>query len=189
MDAFMQSMSRAVERCKTTVSNMVGSLGRADPALLDSVKVEYPGGGGSGKVQHPLREFATVGVRDGSLLVTCFDVDMVKHVERSIYAANLGLTPQVQAGDDETVLRVPVPRPTSETRAQLVKDCTKICENARVSIRAARHTVQKQLKNDENRKIVSKNEAAKEMKKIEEETKKKTAEVDALFEQTKKKLQ
>ncbi|KAN0066421.1 hypothetical protein ACQY0O_000515 [Thecaphora frezii] len=187
-DALRENMKRALERCRQTVSTLVGSLGRAEPALLDSVRVEYPGTAGAAKTTHPLRDFATVGVRDGSLIVTCFDPDMIKHVERGIYAAELGLTPQTLAGADENVIRVPVPKPTAETRQAMVKDVTRICENARVSIRSARHAAQKQIKSDVERKVIGKSEGDKEMKSIETETKKYTAEVDTLFDKTKKNL-
>lgn len=181
-DAISSHMSRAVERCRSTTSTLVGSFGRADPALLDSIKVEYSNDGS--KSLHPLREFATVGVRDGSLLVTAFDADMVKHIERAIYTSNLNLTPQTQTGEDN-VLRVAVPQPTTESRQAMVKDLTRICENARVSIRDARHKAQKQIKSDIDRKVVGKNEGEKESKKVEAETKKWSTQVDQLFEKMK----
>ena len=116
---------------------------------------------------------------------------MVKHIERAIYAANLGLTPQTQAHTnpgDENVLRVAVPQPTTESRQAMVKDLTRICENARVSIRDARHRALKQIKSDIDRKVVGKNEGDKETKKLEAETKKMTAQVDQLFEKMKQSL-
>lgn len=183
-DAISSHMSRAVERFRSTASTLVGSFGRADPSLLDSIKVEYPAGSSS-KALHPLRDFATVGVRDGALIVTAFDADMVKHIERAIYASNLNLTPQTQAGGEENVLRVAVPQPTTESRQALVKDLTKICENARVSIRDARHKAQKQIKSDIDRKVVGKSEGDRESKKVEAETKKWSTQVDHLFEKIK----
>lgn len=190
-DAISSHMSRAVERCRSTTSTLVGSFGRADPALLDSVKVEYPGTGSSGRSLHPLREFATVGVRDGALIVTAFDADMVKHIERAIYSADLGLTPQTQAHQnpgDENIIRVAVPQPTTESRQAMVKDLTRICENARVSIRDARHKAQKQIKSDIDRKVVGKSEGEKESKKVEAETKKFSTQVDQLFDKMKQTL-
>ncbi len=190
-DAISSHMSRAVERCKSTTSTLVGSVGRADPALLDQVKVEYPGTGSQGKALHPLREFATVGVRDGALIVTAFDADMVKHIERAIYSADLNLTPQTQSHQnpgDENVIRVAIPQPTTESRQAMVKDLTRICENARVSIRDARHKAQKQIKSDIDRKVVGKSEGEKESKKIEAETKKWSTQVDQLFEKMKQTL-
>jgi hypothetical protein len=57
-------------------------------------------------------------------------------------------------------------RPTAETRAELVKEVNRLCENAKVSIRSARHIAQKQIKSDEKRKVVSKDEANREMKEV-----------------------
>lgn len=108
---------------------------------------------------------------------------MSKSVEKAIYAAELGLAPQ--ASGEEGVLRVPVPkyvispsspsclilmhgshRPTSETRATLQKDVSKILENARASIRAARHTARDGINSDKKRKIVGTDEAKKDEKKV-----------------------
>lgn len=180
-DAISSHMSRAVERCRTTASTLVNSVGRADPALLDSVKVEFTAEGN--KSLHPLREFATVGVRDGALMVTAFDADMIKHIERAIYTCGLNLTPQ--STNEDNVLRVAVPQPTTESRHAMVKDLTRICENARVSIRDARHRALKQVKSDIDAKVVGKNEGDKEGKKVEAETKKWSSQVDSLFEKMK----
>lgn len=142
---------------------------------------------------------------------------MLKHVERAIYTADLGLIPQTIPNGDEFLIRVPIPRPTAETRAALLKDVSRICENARVSIRSARHTGQKQLKSDVDNKVVGTSEAKKEGQQVslieplywemglrwadlisafqfffflqlEAEAKKHTAKVDSIFEQAKKKL-
>ena len=55
---------------------------------------------------------------------------------------------------------------TAETRAALVKEINRICENAKVSIRAARHSAQKQIKSDEKRKVIGTSEATGEMKRV-----------------------
>lgn len=183
-DAVSSHMSRAVERCRSTTSTLVNSIGRADPALLDSIKVEFSSEGT--KTLHPLREFATVGTRDGALIVTAFDADMLKPIERAIYTSNLNLTPQTSAEDN--VLRVAVPQPTTESRQAMVKDLTRICENARVSIRDARHKALKQVKSDVDGKVVGKNEGDKEVKRVEAETKKWTTQVDQLFDKMKQTL-
>ncbi|CAD6889791.1 unnamed protein product [Tilletia controversa] len=190
-----ENMARAVKRCRETVSGMVGMMGRPDPAVLDSVRVPMPTGneGGKGepieKASVPLLELATVGVRDGALWVTCYDPDSVKLVERGIYLAELGLTPQVIQNEDEAMIKIPIPRPTAETRAKLLKDLARICENARVSIRAARHQGQKDLASDQKRKIVGSEEARKEAKKLDEETKQHTAAVDKILEEMKNKVE
>lgn len=198
-EALKENMRRAFQRCKETVTRMVGSHGRADPAILDGVQVSIPNanpteGPTKSRLQegpsYNIKEFATIGTRDGSLIVTCFDPSTVKHVERAIYTAELGLSPQKLTGEDEEgILHIPIPRPTSETRAQLSKEISKICENARVSIRTARHSAQKQIRSDEKRKVIGEDEARSEMKSIDEETKKQTAEVDKLYEQMKARIE
>lgn len=177
MDTISANMKRAVERCRTTTSHLVGSFGRADPSLLNSIKVEPKDGG-----KHSLQEVATIGVRDGMLIVTAFDPDYVKAIQQAIYSANLGLSPQASTNADEAnVVRVAVPKPTAETRQNMFKEITKICENARVSIRTARHLAMKQIKADIEQRIVSKTEGDKEGKKVDVETKKFSAEVDQLL--------
>lgn len=197
--AIKQNMQRAFQRCKETVTRMVGSHGRADPAILDHVQVSLPSshpteGPTKSRLEegpsYNIKEFATIGTRDGALIVTCFDPSTIKHVERAIYTADLGLSPQRVTGEDEDgILHIPIPRPTSETRSQLSKEISKICENARISIRTARHLAQKQIRNDEKRKVIGVDEGKTEMKKIDEETKKQTVEVDKLYEQMKARIE
>lgn len=193
-----ENMERAVKRCRETVTRMVGSHGRADPAVLDSVRVTLPS---SDPPSAPtksrleagesfnIKEFATIGVRDGALIVTCFDPSTVKHVERAIYAADLDLSPQHVTDGEEGVLRIPVPRPTAETRERLAKEVNKVCENARISIRTARHHAQKQIRSDEKRRVIGKDEGMLEMKRMEDETKRRTAEVDSIQEDTRARLE
>ncbi|KAE8212440.1 hypothetical protein CF327_g3930 [Tilletia walkeri] len=195
LDQLSKTMAGAVKRCRETVSGMVGMMGRPDPAILDSVRVPMPTGneGSKGepieKASFPLLELATVGVRDGALWVTCYDPDSVKLVERGIYLAELGLTPQVIQNEEEAMIKIPIPRPTAETRAKLLKDLSRICEKARVAIRAARHSGQKDLDADQKQKIVGSEEARKESKKLDEETKQHTAAVDKILEEMKEKVE
>ncbi|MCO5590010.1 hypothetical protein L7F22_043979 [Adiantum nelumboides] len=198
-EALKENMRRAFQRCKETITRMVGSHGRADPAILDGVQVSMPNanpteGPTKSRLEegpsYNIKEFATIGTRDGALIVTCFDPSTIKYVERAIYTADVGLSPQRLTGEDqEGILHIPIPRPTSETRAQLSKDISKICENARVSIRTARHLGQKQIRSDEKQKVIGADEARSEMKAIDEETKKQTAEVDKLYEQMKARIE
>lgn len=89
--ALKANMARAVSRCRETVAHMVGSHGRADPSLLDGIRVSFTGtrqadatagdATSGAKVEgdgqeYSLRDFATVGVRDGALIVTCFDAEV-----------------------------------------------------------------------------------------------------------------
>ncbi|KDN36480.1 ribosome recycling factor, partial [Tilletiaria anomala UBC 951] len=131
--------------------------------LLDDLRVTI---GKDTSSSQPLREIATVGARNGVLFIHCFDSSYVKDVEKAIYASQLNLAPQVVSGDEEGTLRVPVPKPTVETRKELLKDISRICESARVSIRSARHAAQKQIKADIDGKIVGSSEGKALMKKV-----------------------
>lgn len=80
-------------------------------------------------------------------------------------------------------------RPTADSRTKLLADINRICENARVSIRSARHSAQKQIKKDVDGKVVGKSEGDKEMKKMDEEAKSRQKEVEDLNASMKKKLE
>ncbi|PKI83074.1 hypothetical protein MVES1_002901 [Malassezia vespertilionis] len=184
LDAMEKTMNSAFQRCSENVQSIIGSLGRVDASLLDPVRVTL------GKNSKPvfLDQVATVGVRDGMLIVTAYDESSVKHIERAIYSAKLDLTPRV-AQDEEGVVLVPVPKPTGETRTLLVQKCVQACEHARVALRNARQTAQKQMKHDLDNKVVSKSEAQKESKKLEEISKQHKLAVDRLASELQKRLQ
>ncbi|KPV76869.1 uncharacterized protein RHOBADRAFT_42082 [Rhodotorula graminis WP1] len=166
-------MDAAVDRLRVALKQVVGRVGRVSPALLDNVRVETPEG------KRPLNEFATVTVKDGK------DLLGVKPVTAAIYASPLNLAPQPAGA---TSLRVPVPRADWDKRQSLVRDAQNLCEKARIAVRQVRIDGQKEIKRDQDAKIVGKDEARTEGKKLDEATKKKTAEVDRIFEDAKKVL-
>ncbi|KAF5369257.1 hypothetical protein D9758_002631 [Tetrapyrgos nigripes] len=104
--------------------------GRVTPHLLAPVRVKLPDSDQSFR----LEEVATVGVKDGSmLLVTVFDEGSLKHVETAIYEAKLaGIIPQKY---DNRTLRIPVPKPTVEARTALVTATLRQAEDSKVQIR------------------------------------------------------
>ncbi|PBL01845.1 ribosome recycling factor [Armillaria gallica] len=103
--------------------------GRVTPALLANVCVQG----------QKLEQVATVGVRDGSMLVvTVFEEDNLKHVEAAIYDAKLpSITPQRQ---DTRTLRIPVPKPTLDAKSSVVAAAGKNAEEARVQCRKLHQT-------------------------------------------------
>ncbi|WFD36875.1 hypothetical protein MCUN1_003766 [Malassezia cuniculi] len=151
-DAIQQQMQVHADKCREAVHGIVASFGRVDASLLDPVRVSV----GKGSKPSPLHDYATVSVRDNMLLVTAYDPDSLKHIERAIHAAQLGVAPRVVPEEGEGVLVVPVPRPTGETRQLLANKCTKAGETAQAAVRNVRQTAQKHLKHDLDAKIVSK---------------------------------
>jgi ribosome recycling factor len=111
--------------------------GRASPALLDRVQVEYYG------VSTPLRQLATINAAEAQLLtVQPYDKSSLKAVEKGISEANLGLTPS----NDGNIIRLVIPQLTEERRREFVKMVRHIAEEGRVAIRNIRRDVMHDLR-------------------------------------------
>ncbi|MGB5396398.1 MAG: ribosome recycling factor [Gammaproteobacteria bacterium] len=111
--------------------------GRAHPSLLDHLTVPYYGS------ETPLKQVANVTVEDSrTLVVSPWEKDMVKAVEKAIMTANLGLNPAT-AG---TVIRIPMPPLTEERRRDLVRVVKQEAEGARVAVRNIRRDANSDFK-------------------------------------------
>ena len=103
--------------------------GRATPALLDKLTVEYYG------VPSPIHQVASVNVPDArTLVIQPWDKAMLKPIEKAIQKSDLGLTPN----NDGTVIRLTIPTLTTDRRNDLVKVARKKAEEGRVAIRNLR---------------------------------------------------
>lgn len=127
-------MKRAVEH---TRGEFVGvRTGRATPALIEKVPVEYYGS------DVPLQQLASFSVPEArQLLVTPFDKGALGAIERAIQLADLGLNPS----NDGTVIRLVFPPLTAERRKELVKVVRGLAEDGRISVRNARRTARQEL--------------------------------------------
>jgi ribosome recycling factor len=111
--------------------------GRASPALLDRVNVDYYG------AITPLKQLATISAPEPRLLtVQPYDKSSIKAIERAILESDVGLTPN----NDGNVIRLGVPELTEERRRQLVKVARQIAEEGRVAIRNVRRDVMHDLR-------------------------------------------
>jgi ribosome recycling factor len=111
--------------------------GRASPALLDRVVVDYYG------TQTPLTQMATVSAPEARLLtVMPYDASSLADIERAILAADLGITP----GNDGNIIRLSIPELTEERRKELAKIAKGIAEEGRIAIRNIRRDVMQDLK-------------------------------------------
>jgi len=128
-------MTKSVEALKSQMSKI--RTGRAQPALLDGIQVEYYGSA------TPLRQVANVVAEDArTLAVTVFDRSMIQAVEKAIMTSDLGLNPN-SAG---TTIRVPLPPLTEERRKDLIKLVRAEAEQARVAVRNVRRDANADLK-------------------------------------------
>ena len=116
------------------------SAGRANPQLLNSVKVDYY------ETLTPLNELASISVPEPrQLLVKPFDMNINKDIVSAINSASLG----VQAVNEGHQARITIPALTQERRRELVKSLTQYTEQARVKVRQARQDANKMIKADE----------------------------------------
>jgi len=118
--------------------------GRANPAILDKVTVDYYG------TATPLAQVGTISVPDPrQLLIQPWDASILKDIEKAILASDIGLTPN----NDGKGIRLNFPAPTEERRKELVKSVSRRAEEAKVVIRNARRdaidAVKAQKKNGE----------------------------------------
>lgn len=130
-------MEKTIQALKKDLNSV--STGRANPNLLDAVRVESYGN------FVPLNQISNVSVPDASTIsIQPWDKSMVNPIEKAIVNANLGFTPRV----DGMVIRVNVPKLSEERRKELVKLIKKYAEDKKVSIRNDRRdaldTVKKQ---------------------------------------------
>ena len=111
--------------------------GKATPALLDGIKVEYYG------TQTPLNQLANISAPDPRLLtVEPFDKSSIREIEKAIMTSGLGLNPN----NDGTLIRIPLPVLSEERRKDLVKVSRDKAEEARVSIRNTRREIKDEVK-------------------------------------------
>lgn len=139
----MESIKAAYEeRMKKTVSALHDEFnairtGRASPALLDKVRVDYYG------QKTPLSQVATISVPEARLIVIQpWDRSLFSEIEKAILKSDLGLNPS----NDGKVLRIAIPPLTEQRRKELVKTARNIAEQARVAIRNIRRDGLEELK-------------------------------------------
>ena len=120
--------------------------GRANAAMLDSVRVELYG------TSMPLNQVATVNAPDPRLLVVQpFDRSTLGAIEKELMRADLGMTPS----NDGTVIRLPIPMMTQERRQEMIKRLHRLREDAHVAIRNVRRDALEHLRGLEKNKEIS----------------------------------
>lgn len=154
-----QKMDRAVEALRREFGGV--RTGKAAPALLDSVRVEAYGSA------VPLNQVATVSAPEPRLLVVQpWDRAMLGPIEKGIMTSDLGLNP----ANDGKIVRVPIPALTEERRREYVKLLHKMAEEARISVRQARHDALGTVKQRQKDKDLSEDEARREERDVQKVT-------------------
>lgn len=163
-------MQKAIEVTKHEFGTL--RTGRASPALLEQIRVDYYG------VPTPITQLATVSVPDPRMLVIQpWDKQMTKEVERAILKSELGLTP----ASDGTVIRVPIPTLTEERRKELAKVARKHTEEGRVAIRNIRREAKEMIEELEKDGEISEDDAKRGLDDLQKLTDKTITELDKLL--------
>ncbi len=135
-------LAKAESKMKKSVQALLNEYagiraGRANPAVLDKITVEYYG------VPTPVQQVAAISVPDArTLLITPWDKTTLKDIERAILTSDLGINPQ----NDGSVIRLTFPPLNEERRRELSKSIYKYAEDAKVAIRSIRRDGIEKLK-------------------------------------------
>ncbi len=130
------------EKMNKTINVMTSEFasiraGRANPAVLDKVLVDYYG------TPTKIREMASVSVSEARVLVIQpYDKSSLKNIERAIQTSDIGINP----ANDGTVLRLTFPQLTEERRKEIVKQVSRMAEESKVAIRSIRRDANDRFK-------------------------------------------
>lgn len=160
-------MGKAIEATKRDLTTI--RTGRATPAIVDHIKVDYYG------VPTPLNQIATISVPEAKLLlIQPWDKQALSSIEKAILKSDLGLNPT----NDGTVLRIRIPQLTEERRRELVKVVRKRVEEGRVALRNIRRSALEEIRELERKKEISQDAQKRAQERLQELTDSLIEEVD-----------
>ena len=166
---------------KTAMNNSVDSLkkrfdavrtGKASPALVDGIMVEYYG------AQTRLKDIASVSAPEPRMLkIQPWDIKAIDAIRKAILASSLGINPL----SDGKVVRLPIPELSEERRTEMTKQVKKYAEEARVEIRNARRDANEAIKNAKKKSEITEDEAKAKTDEIQKLTDKMIEQVDKIL--------
>ncbi|MFH1681653.1 MAG: ribosome recycling factor [Candidatus Eisenbacteria bacterium] len=181
----MQDILRETEDRMKKAGEAVGRelagirTGKANPALLDAVKVEYYG------TPTPLRQLANIAAPEPRLIVVQpFDKRTIGDIEKAILKSSLGLNPS----NDGNLIRIPIPQLTEERRRELTKIVRKMGESGKVAVRNIRRDANDRLKKQEKDGEIPEDQGKKQHDKVQEITDKQVEEIDKMIERKEKEV-
>ena len=177
MEELEQRMQKAVAYYEESLAEI--RAGRANPAILNKISVEYYG------VSTPINQVAGISVPEArTIVIQPWDASILKEIEKAIIASDIGLNPN----NDGRMIRLNFPELTEERRKELVKEIRKIAEEARVGIRAIRRDGMDDAKTALKNSEITEDEKASMEDKIQKLTDKYIAEVDTILEKKEKEI-
>ena len=172
-----EKMEKALGQMKREFSTV--RTGRANPAILDRVVVDYYG------APTPIRQMAQVSVSEGTtLVITPFDKSILKDVEKAVIKAELGVAPN----NDGVCIRLNFPPLTEERRRETAKEVKKFGEDAKIAIRNVRRDMVDSLKKIEKEENLPEDAVKDNQDKIQKLTDKYVGIIDAQVVETEKEV-
>lgn len=167
VESQMRKTIEATQRSFNTIRT-----GRANPALLDRITVEYYG------TETPLKQLANISVPDAStIMIQPYDKSSLSSIERSISMSDIGLTPN----NDGSVVRLNIPPLTNERRQELVKVAAKYAEEGKVALRNIRRDAVDSVRKEEKASDISEDESRDLQDEIQKVTDKYVNKIDELL--------
>jgi len=163
LDELLTELNSRMEKAIDGLAKELATIraGRATPALLDNIMVDYQG------TSVPIYQLATMSIPEANLIIIQpWDRTSLRDIERAIFAANIGLNP----ANDGNVIRVVIPPLSEERRKELVKLVSRKTEDRRIAIRNIRRDGIEKLREMEKNKEISEDELKNNSKKIDQLT-------------------
>ncbi len=139
MENLINDVTERMDKSLSALRNAFNKIrtGRANPAILDDVKVDYYGN------LTPINQTSNISVEEGrSLVISPWDKSLIPEIEKAILSSDLGLNPSTSSD----LIRVSMPALTEETRQDYIKQAKAEAENSRVSIRNVRRDANQSAK-------------------------------------------
>jgi ribosome recycling factor len=154
-----RKMDRAIDALRRELNSL--RTGRATPALLENITIEYYG------VPTPLKQIASISAPDArAILVQPWDKQSLREIERSLMKSEMGFNPS----NDGNIITVPVPPLTQERRQELVRLLKRKIEEGKVSIRNVRRDGMETLRKMEKDKLISQDQNRRSQERLQKAT-------------------
>ena len=172
MDIILTEVSEKMDKSLSALRNAFNKIrtGRANPSILDDVKVDYYGN------MTPINQTSNITIEEGrSLVISPWDKSILPEIEKAILNSDLGLNPN----SSSDLIRVTMPALTEETRQNYIKQARSEAENSRVSIRNIRRDANQTVKDKQQASEISEDELRRIEDLIQKETDKYISIVDS----------
>lgn len=181
MKEILATAEERMNKCVTALTAEYASIraGRANPAVLDKIKVDYYG------TPTAITQLAAVAVSEARVLtIQPWDVSVCHAIEKAIQTSDIGINPQT----DGKVIRLTFPPLTEERRRELAKEISKMAEERKVTIRNIRREAMDKLKAMKKKSELTEDDLKTAEKKTQDLTDKYCKEVDAALEKKQKEI-